>query len=157
MSPASYGRGEFLFLAGTQRPGSSPSRSEKGFCHGRSLDESSAGPIRFRNPVRLAVNTGVTLATKLGEPVQAVGGGMVMPADRLRGYGNLLVLNHGKSFYSLYAHRTIPTVRVGEKVKEGQTIAWVGEGGMLGRPAIYFELRHPGKPVDPMRWLQVRT
>jgi septal ring factor EnvC (AmiA/AmiB activator) len=114
-------------------------------------------PIWDSGQSDLPLKMGITLTAKLGDRVQSVGDGKVMFADRLRGYGNLLVLSHGESFYSIYAHGTIPTVRVGEKVKEGQTIAWVGEGGLLGRPAIYFELRNRGKPVNPLRWLEVRV
>lgn len=114
-------------------------------------------PVRRTASSTLTFKTGITLAAKRGEPVRAVGGGKVMYADRLRGYGNLLVLAHGKSLYTVYAHATIATVRVGDRVEEGQPIARVGEGGPLGRPAIYFEVRHLGKPQDPLRWLRVRT
>ena len=75
-------------------------------------------PIRRSASSTLTFKTGITLAAKRGEPVRAVGGGKVMYADRLRGYGNLLVLAHGKSFYSVYAHGTLPTVRVGERVED---------------------------------------
>ncbi|MFQ5692610.1 MAG: murein hydrolase activator EnvC family protein, partial [Nitrospinota bacterium] len=105
----------------------------------------------------LTFGTGITLAAKRGEPVRAVSRGRVIYADHLQGYGNLLVLDHGENFYTLYAHGTLPAVRVGQEIEEGQTIARVGEGGGLGRPAIYFEVRHRGKPQDPMRWLRVRT
>jgi septal ring factor EnvC (AmiA/AmiB activator) len=114
-------------------------------------------PVERISQANLTLGTGITLAARPGEPVRAVSQGRVIYADRLRGYGNLLVVDHGESFYTVYAHGTIPTVRVGDQVKAGQTIAQVGEGGALGRPAIYFEVRQGGKPVDPVRWLRIRT
>ncbi|MEE8110574.1 MAG: peptidoglycan DD-metalloendopeptidase family protein [bacterium] len=114
-------------------------------------------PIQRTSASALTSGAGITLAARRGEPVRSVGRGRVIYADRLRGYGNLLVLDHGGSFYTVYAHGTLPSVRVGERVEEGQNITQVGEGGALGRPAIYFEVRHRGKPEDPVGWLRVRT
>ncbi len=114
-------------------------------------------PVERISKANLTPGTGITLEAEPGEPVRAVSQGRVVYADRLRGYGNLLVVDHGESYYTVYAHGTVPVVRVGDQVRAGQTIAQVGEGGALGRPAIYFEVRQGGKPVDPVRWLRIRT
>lgn len=114
-------------------------------------------PVERASGSALTFGMGITLAARRGEPVRAVGQGKVIYADRLRGYGNLLVLDHGESFHTIYAHGTLPTVRVGDRVEKGQIIARVGEGGPLGRPAVYFEVRHRGKPQNPVRWLRIRT
>lgn len=114
-------------------------------------------PVQHTSPSTLTFGSGITLAARRGEPVRAVGPGKVIYADRLSGYGNLLVLDHGESFYTVYAHGALPAVHVGDRVDEGQTIARVGEGGALGRPALYFEVRRGGRPVDPLQWLKVRT
>jgi septal ring factor EnvC (AmiA/AmiB activator) len=86
-------------------------------------------------------------------PVQAVWAGRVLYASSLKGFGNLIVIDHGDKYYSLYGHVASFTQKVGDVVKPQEIIAFSGHEG---RDAVYFELRHRGTPVDPEAWLSQR-
>jgi septal ring factor EnvC (AmiA/AmiB activator) len=101
-------------------------------------------------------NKGVGIRAPLGRPIQAVHEGTVLYADWFRGYGQLIILDHGNDFHSLYAYASDILVRVGEGVRTGQAIGRVGETGSLEGPQLYFELRHQGEPQDPLVWLSPR-
>jgi septal ring factor EnvC (AmiA/AmiB activator) len=75
----------------------------------------------------------------------------------LRGYGNLIILDHGAGYYTLYAHASELLVGEGEWVTAGQSIARVGETGSLTGPRLYFEVRYQGRPEDPEQWLKRRS
>lgn len=102
----------------------------------------------------LAPNTqGVYIAAAAGSPVKAAAAGKVMYAgDGLRGYGNMLIVNHDADFLSIYAHNQTLLVNEGAQVRQGQTIATVGSTGS-NAVNLYFELRYGGKPVDALRYL----
>jgi len=97
---------------------------------------------------------GLLLRAASGQPVQAIAAGRVVFADWLRGFGNLLILDHGKGYMSLYAHNETLFKRVGDTLRGGDTIAAVGNSGGNEDFGLYFELRHEGKALDPMRWLR---
>jgi septal ring factor EnvC (AmiA/AmiB activator) len=78
---------------------------------------------------------------------------MVVYADWLRGFGNLLIVDHGKGFMSLYAYNDGLLRNVGEKVHAGDPVATVGASGAVADSGLYFELRRNGKPFDPMLWV----
>ncbi|MGE5617287.1 MAG: murein hydrolase activator EnvC family protein [Bacillota bacterium] len=88
-----------------------------------------------------------------GETVHAVADGRVVYADWLRGFGNLLILDHGGGYMSLYANNEGLLRQVGEKVRSGDPIAQVGASGGSAESGLYFELRRDGKPFDPMKWV----
>lgn len=88
-----------------------------------------------------------------GETVRAVADGQVVYADWLRGFGNLLILDHGKGFMSLYAYNEGLLRQVGDKVRAGDPVASVGASGSAADSGLYFELRRDGKPFDPMSWV----
>jgi murein hydrolase activator len=88
-----------------------------------------------------------------GDMVHAVADGRVVYADWLRGFGNLLILDHGKGYMSLYANNDGLLRQVGEKVRSGDPLASVGNAGVQPDSGLYFELRRDGKPFDPMRWV----
>lgn len=96
---------------------------------------------------------GLFIRSATGETVHAVADGQVVYADWLRGFGNLLILDHGNSFMSLYGHNEGLLRQVGEKVRSGDPIARVGATGGLAESGLYFELRREGKPFDPMSWV----
>jgi septal ring factor EnvC (AmiA/AmiB activator) len=96
---------------------------------------------------------GLFIRAVTGETVRAVADGMVVYADWLRGFGNLLILDHGKGYMSLYAHNEGLLRQVGEKVRGGDPVAQVGNSGGSAESGLYFELRRDGKPFDPMRWV----
>jgi septal ring factor EnvC (AmiA/AmiB activator) len=86
--------------------------------------------------------------------VHAVRDGRVAYADWLKGYGLLLILDHGGGWMSLYAFNDSLLKNAGDEVHAGESIATVGSSGGQGRPALYFELRRDGQPADPASWLR---
>lgn len=96
---------------------------------------------------------GLRIAADSGTAVRAIHGGRVMYADTLRGQGLLLVLDHGDGYMSLYAHNDVLLREVGEWVQPGEVIARVGNSGGEQTPALYFEIRHNGQPINPQAWL----
>jgi Membrane-bound metallopeptidase len=96
---------------------------------------------------------GLFIRSATGETVHAVADGRVVYADWLRGFGNLLILDHGAGFMSLYAYNDGLLRKVGEMVRGGDPVAEVGSSGASGESGLYFELRRDGKPFDPMRWV----
>lgn len=95
---------------------------------------------------------GVTIPAKGGTTVKAVHHGRVVYADWLRGSGLLLIIDHGDGYMSLYAHNQSLLREVGEWVIAGTPISTVGNSGGQERTALYFEIRHKGKPVNPAKW-----
>ena len=96
---------------------------------------------------------GLFIRAVTGETVRAVADGMVVYADWLRGFGNLLILDHGKGYMSLYGNNEGLLRQVGDRVRSGDPIAHVGLTGGLPDSGLYFELRREGKPFDPMSWV----
>ncbi len=96
---------------------------------------------------------GLFIRAVTGETVRAVADGRVVYADWLRGFGNLLILDHGKGYMSLYAYNDGLLRQVGEKVLGGDPVAQVGASGDSAESGLYFELRRDGKPFDPLRWV----
>ncbi|MEJ2471761.1 MAG: peptidoglycan DD-metalloendopeptidase family protein [Desulfuromonadales bacterium] len=96
---------------------------------------------------------GFDIAADVGTPVHAVAKGQVIYANALRGYGKLIILDHGNKYYTLYAHMARFTKQVGNTVAAAEVIAYSGHEG---RDAIYFEIRQGGKPLDPADWLKPR-
>lgn len=96
---------------------------------------------------------GLFIRAEEGQPVKAVADGRVVYADWLRGYGNLVIVDHGAGFLSLYGHNESIAKQVGENTVAGEAIASVGSTGGALDSGVYFELRQDGKPFDPMRWV----
>ncbi|MCE3251396.1 MAG: nlpD [Cellvibrio sp.] len=103
-----------------------------------------------------ALNKGIDLGGKLGEPVLAAAGGQVVySGSGLRGYGKLLIVKHNETFLSAYAHNDRLLVKEGDFVKAGQRIADMGSSG-TDRVKLHFEIRRDGTPVDPLKFLPRR-
>jgi septal ring factor EnvC (AmiA/AmiB activator) len=98
------------------------------------------------------IQNGVEIEAEVREPVAAVHDGTVVFADHFRGYGQMVVLDHGGKHHSLYAHLEEVNVALGQKVVAGMVIATVGAG--LEGPGLYFEIRSQGRPEDPLGWLK---
>jgi len=96
---------------------------------------------------------GLFIRSAGGQPVRAVADGRVVYVDWLRGFGNLIIVDHGQGYYSLYGYNESVVKQVGDTVKSGDTVASVGDTGGAGESGLYFELRHEGKPFDPMKWV----
>ncbi|MBL0712601.1 MAG: peptidoglycan DD-metalloendopeptidase family protein, partial [Desulfosarcina sp.] len=97
--------------------------------------------------------SGVDFRADRGEPIQAVSGGRIIYADWFKSYGNMMIIDHGHSYFTLYAHLEEMFKEKGNAVKSGEVIATVGESGALSGPGLYFEIRYNGKPEDPQMWL----
>jgi len=106
------------------------------------------GTKTFRN--------GIDIDAVDGSSVHAVYPGHVLYTGWFRGYGNLIIVDHGSEYYTLYAHVADMKVAEGDDVKQGQVIGTVGDTGSLQGPRLYFEVRYQGKPQDPAQWLRPR-
>lgn len=97
---------------------------------------------------------GLFYATNGGQPVHTIFRGRVLFADYLKGYGLLLIIDHGDDHISLYGHNELLYKTVGDVVETGEIIAQSGVSGGLNKPGVYFEIRQNASPVDPAKWLQ---
>lgn len=110
-----------------------------------------------RHPIfRVEVmHQGVTVASEEGAAVKAVADGRVVFANTVKGYGETVILQHGGEMYTLYGQLGLRSVTVGEEIKEGGILGYVGEG-LRGEPTSYFEVRKGAKALDPLDWLRKR-
>jgi septal ring factor EnvC (AmiA/AmiB activator) len=97
---------------------------------------------------------GLFIRTPEGREVKAVAPGQVVFADWLRGFGNIIIVDHGDSYMTLYAGLQTLYGQVGERVKAGDSIATTGSTGGGADSGLYFELRHESKPQDPLKWVE---
>ena len=109
-----------------------------------------------RNAGRLRWS-GVLISAAEGEPVYAVHYGRVVFSDWLRGFGLLMIINHGQGYMSLYGHNQVLYRETGDWVTAGETIAAVGDSGGQSKPGLYFEIRVAGKTADPQLWCLARS
>jgi len=100
---------------------------------------------------------GLFVQTAASQPVYAVAPGKVIFADWLRGFGNLLIIDHGLGYMSLYGNNEALYKQVGDDLLGGDTIAAVGNSGGNENYGLYFELRHEGIPLDPAKWIKGQT
>ncbi|UCC66029.1 MAG: peptidoglycan DD-metalloendopeptidase family protein [Deltaproteobacteria bacterium] len=96
---------------------------------------------------------GIGIKAREGAEIKAVYGGKVVYASWFKGYGNLMIIDHGDGYYTILAHASRLLKQVGSKVKMGEVVALVGSTGSLEGPMLYFEIRHHGKSEDPLTWL----
>ena len=96
---------------------------------------------------------GVFIRAAEGVAVKAVAAGAVVFSDWLRGFGNLLIIDHGDDFLSVYGYNESLLAAVGASVKSGESVATVGNSGGNPDSGLYFELRHQGQPFDPLKWV----
>ena len=97
---------------------------------------------------------GMVLASEYGTPVKAVYSGKIVFADWLRGYGLMILIDHGKGDMTLYGYNQSLMKKEGDKVRAGETIAVVGDSGGQDRPSLYFEIRRNSKAQNPRSWLK---
>lgn len=95
---------------------------------------------------------GVLINAPAGSTVSAIHAGRVAFADWLRGFGQLLIIDHGEGYMSLYAYNQQLLKKTGERVKAGEPVAKVGDSGGQNHAGLYFEVRHNGKPKNPALW-----
>ncbi len=124
---------------------------------------------RLRLPVRGAVSgrfgaaregggtwRGLFIKAGSGSEVKAIANGRVVFADWMRGFGNLLIVDHGDAYLSIYGNNDSLLKQVGQAVKGGDAVATVGNSGGNPESGLYFELRHQGQPIDPMKWANLK-
>lgn len=134
------GSGTFLSLKGKLRL---PVRGELASRFGASREDSG---VSWK---------GLFIRAKEGDGVRAIADGRVVFSDWLRGFGNLMIIDHGDGYMSLYGNNQALLKRIGDEVKTGDNIAAVGNSGGNPETGLYFELRHQSKPFDPLAWCVV--
>jgi murein hydrolase activator len=115
--------------------------------------EQRFGRVVDRDSLTATFRKGVAWRAPVGTPVWAVAAGRVRYAGRFRGYGNVVILDHGEDHFTVSAHLDRIEVGLGEAVAAGAQIGTVGETGSLEGPRLYFEVRRGGEALDPAEWL----
>jgi murein DD-endopeptidase MepM/ murein hydrolase activator NlpD len=126
-------------------------------------------PISFNWPVKGRVisgfgyqengqrHDGVDISAKQGTPIYAAAAGEVIYSDnRLRYFGNTVILKHTASWFTVYAHNSRNLVDVGKQVKQGEKIALIGSSGRTDKPKLHFEIRGKERPKNPLLYLPKR-
>ena len=98
-------------------------------------------------------NSGIDISAPLGQVVHAAGSGEVIYTGSIKGYGQIIIIDHGGRITTLYAHLSKILIDIGDKVKKGQLVGQVGDSGGVSSTRLHFEVRVEGKPTDPMNWL----
>lgn len=96
---------------------------------------------------------GLFIRTAAGRPVQAVAAGEVVYADWIRGFGNVIIIDHGEGYMSLYGYNESLLKQPGDAITQGERIATTGASGGQTEPGLYFEIRYQGRPVNPATWI----
>ncbi len=97
--------------------------------------------------------SGINIKAQKGAVIRAVYGGRVLFADWFKGYGNMIIIDHGESYYTVYAYLEELYKQKGHVVRTGDDIATIGEMATAEGPVLHFEVRHHGKPLDPLEWI----
>jgi len=106
---------------------------------------------------KYAVNnfqSGINIQAERGEPIRCVADGYTIFSSWFKGFGNMMIIDHGNHYYTVYAHLEEVFKVKGDRVEKNEVIATVGDSGSMMGPALHFEVRHHGKPIDPMQWIQ---
>ena len=158
------------------RPESSPSRAAPSaeISNERTPEATAAGNLAnhkgtLRLPTRGVVSNrfgsarqegstwkGLFIRAAAGSEVRAIAGGRVVFADWMRGFGNLLIVDHGGSYLSIYGNNESLLKQTGDTLRGGEVIATVGNSGGNPESGLYFELRHQGQPLDPLKWVSLK-
>jgi murein hydrolase activator len=100
------------------------------------------------------VHNGINIKTRAGTPVRSIFNGKVLYTGELEGYGNLVIIGHGKNFHSLYGHLDRIDAKTNQVVQVGDIIGLSGDTGSLVGETLYLEMREKGKPIEPVRWFK---
>lgn len=98
--------------------------------------------------------SGINIKADRGEPIRAVYSGITLYASWFRGFGNMIIIDHGDHYYTVYAHLEEQFKSKGDPVETGEVIATVGDTGALTGTGLHFEIRHHGKPMNPLGWIK---
>ncbi len=99
---------------------------------------------------------GLFIKAPSGSEVKAIANGRVVFSEWMRGFGNLLIIDHGDAYLSIYGYNDSLLKQVGQTVRGGETVTTVGNSGGNPESGLYFELRHKGQPIDPMKWASLK-
>jgi len=122
-----------------------PSEGKIAIPYGSQKDPQFDTPV-FRN--------GIHIQTDASADARSVYAGKVIFAEWFKGFGQLVIVNHGSGYHTLYGNLSEIFSRVGDIIKDNQIIGKVGTSGTLNAPGLYFEIRYKGKPLDPVQWLK---
>lgn len=114
---------------------------------------SSYGKVKHPKFQTVTFNNGIVIDSAIGTPVRNVYDGKVIYVGWLKGYGQVMIIDHKGGFYTLFAYLSKTLKEKGDDLKGGETAALVGDTGPEGRPGLYFEIRQKGAPRDPAAWL----
>jgi len=98
--------------------------------------------------------SGINIKADRGEPIRAVYSGKTLFSDWFKGFGNMIIIDHGDHYYTVYAHLEEQFKSKGDPVEAGEVIATVGDTGSLTGAGLHFEVRHHGKPMNPLGWIK---
>ena len=112
------------------------------------------GPYKNRKYNVINFRSGIDIKADKGEPVRSVFKGKVLYSNWFKGYGNMIIIDHGKSYYTVYAHLEETFKSKGDFIETREVIATVGDTGSMQGAKLYFEVRHHGKPANPLLWLR---
>jgi septal ring factor EnvC (AmiA/AmiB activator) len=112
------------------------------------------GPYRDEKYDIMNFQSGIEIQAERGEPIRAVAEGHTIFSNWFKGFGNMIIVDHGHHYYTVYAHLEEVFKVKGDRVEKGEVIATVGDSDSLIGPALHFEVRHHGKPVDPLQWIE---
>ncbi len=115
---------------------------------------SKFGTARNRNFPSFTFQSGIDIKANRGEPVHSVFNGRIIFAQWLKGYGNIIIIDHGDNYYTLYAHVDEIFKTKGSFIDRGDVIATAGDTGSMKGCCLHFEVRFHGKPVNPIKWLK---
>jgi murein hydrolase activator len=122
-----------------------PSEGRVAIPYGQQKDRQFDTPV-FRN--------GIHIQSDASADARAVFAGKVIFSEWFKGFGQLVIVNHGSGYHTLYGNLSEIFSHVGDIIKEDQVIGKVGTSGILNAPGLYFEIRYNGKPLDPLQWLK---
>jgi septal ring factor EnvC (AmiA/AmiB activator) len=111
------------------------------------------GPYRDKKYNVTNFQRGIDIQAERGEPIRAVADGYTIFSKWFKGFGNMMIIDHGDHYYTVYAHLEEMFKVKGDRVENGEVIATVGDSGSLLGPALHFEVRHRGEPLDPLEWI----
>ncbi len=112
------------------------------------------GPYKNRKYNITNFRSGIDIKADKGEPIRSVFQGKVLYSNWFKGYGNMIIIDHGNNYYTIYAHLEETFKSKGDAVETREVIATVGDTGSMEGAKLYFEVRHHGKPENPLVWLK---
>nr|MDJ0830798.1 peptidoglycan DD-metalloendopeptidase family protein [Desulfobacterales bacterium] len=98
--------------------------------------------------------SGIDIQAERGDPIRSVSDGQTLYSDWFKGFGNMIIIDHGDNYYTVYAHADELFKAKGDPVEMGEVIGTVGDTGSITGAKLYFEIRHRGKAQDPLAWLK---